>query len=484
MAERSLRILVIEDDEDARNNLSDILELDDHIVDLAGSKAEALKDRDWPAYAAIILDRKLPDAGSEELLPRLRTLAPEAAVVIVTGYADIQGAIAALRQGATDYILKPINPDDLRATLVRIVERRRLAMEKARSEAAFRHLVEAAECLIVILREDGSIVYLNPFVERTTGHPLPEAEGTNYLDLLVEPADRASVAAEIDRILSKRPTPGFEYRVRSRLGQPLSVVWTARLLDDYEDRRAILKIGQDITDLKLAQERMLQNERLAAIGQMVTGLAHESRNALQRSQACLEMLTLVVTDRPEALNLIERLQKAQDHLHYLYEDVRSYAAPIQLKPQACDVRDIWRETWAHIEKDRKSKEAELVEEIATGDLACVVDAFRLTQVFRNLLDNAIAAGKAPVIVTIRAEDDILDRHPAIRLTVRDNGPGLDPEAARRVFDPFYTTKAKGTGLGLAITRRIIEAHQGKISVAASESPGATFQIVLPRGTAR
>src|SRR5271165_4957489 len=94
---------------------------------------------------------------------------------------------------------------------------------------------------------------------------------------------------------------------------------------------AILTIGQDITYLKQAQQQALQAERLAAIGQMVAGLAHESRNALHRSQVCLEMLALEVEDRPEALNLIARLQMAQDDLYHLFEDVRSYAAPIHLE---------------------------------------------------------------------------------------------------------------------------------------------------------
>ena len=112
------------------------------------------------------------------------------------------------------------------------------------------------------------------------------------------------------------------------------IVWNARYLPDYDDGPAILSVGHDITFLKQAQERALQSERLAAIGEMVTGLAHESRNALQRCQACLEMLALAVRDRPEALDLIDRLQKAQDHLHHLYEDVRGYAAPIKLEKVA------------------------------------------------------------------------------------------------------------------------------------------------------
>jgi DNA-binding NtrC family response regulator len=93
-------ILVVDDDADARANLCDILELDDYRVETAGSLAEALDREDWSPYVAVLLDRKLPDGTAEEALPRLRQLAPGAAVLIVTGYSDLHGAIAALRQGA------------------------------------------------------------------------------------------------------------------------------------------------------------------------------------------------------------------------------------------------------------------------------------------------------------------------------------------------------------------------------------------------
>src|SRR3954469_7565183 len=120
-----LHVLVIEDDMDTRANMRDILELDDHRVEAVGSAAEALARDDWSSISVILLDRRLPDAMADELLPRLRRAAPDAAVIVVTGYADLQGAISALRQGATDYILKPIDPDELRARLGRVAEHRR-----------------------------------------------------------------------------------------------------------------------------------------------------------------------------------------------------------------------------------------------------------------------------------------------------------------------------------------------------------------------
>jgi PAS domain S-box-containing protein len=481
MGAAPLDILVIEDDADARDNLRDILELDDHRVATAGSASEAMARDDWARFAAIILDRRLPDTTAEQLMPRLKAAAPDAAVIVVTGYSDLQGAIAALRQGASDYLLKPLNPEFLRTSLDRIAERRQLALEKERSEATFRHLVEAAECMIVILRPDHTIVYFSPFAEQLTGYSAAEARGRDYLELFLPQGERPRVAAEFGRVISGSPTRGFENAVVCRDGSIRSMVWNARYLADYEDGPAILKVGQDITFVKQAQERALQAERLAAIGEMVTGLAHESRNALQRSQACLEMLALVVRDRPEALDLINRIQKAQDHLHTLYEDVRNYAAPIKIDRAPCDLRQVWREAWNHLESARAEKRAALVEATDGFDLCCLADPFRLEQVFRNILDNALAAGSPPVGIEIRAEEARLQGQPAIRISFRDNGPGIPPEQRSKVFDPFYTTKARGTGLGMPIARRIVEAHGGRIGIGDGVAPGAKFLITLPRG---
>src|SRR5262245_25588308 len=223
------------------------------------------------------------------------------------------------------------------ATRLQRAEEERHALVKEQSEATFRLLVEAAECMIVILRPDHSIAYFSPFAERLTGYSAAEVRGRDYLPLFLPEADRPGVADEFARVLAGCPTPGFENPVVCRDGSRRWVAWNARPLADYDGGPALLKVGQDITYVKQGQERALQAERLAAIGQMVAGLAHESRNALQRAQACLEMLALAVRDRPEALDLIARLQNAQDHLHHLYEDVRSYAAPITLERRPCDL---------------------------------------------------------------------------------------------------------------------------------------------------
>jgi signal transduction histidine kinase len=259
----------------------------------------------------------------------------------------------------------------------------------------------------------------------------------------------------------------------------------APLLDEHGRSRGAVAAFLDVTERKRAEERLLQSERLAAIGQMMTGLAHESGNALARSRACLEMLALEVEDRPEAVDLVSRTLLAQDHLQQLYEEVRGYAAPLRLERDTQNLQATWRQAWATLDLVRKGRRVSLRELTDGVDVCCSIDLFRVQQVFRNILENSLAACADPVEITVTCSDTIVQGRPALRISIRDNGPGLNAEQRQRIFEPFYTTKTKGTGLGMAIARRIVEAHGGRIAVGRVSDPshvarGAEIVITLPR----
>lgn len=474
-----LDVLIVEDDADTRSNLRDILELDCHRVDAASSIAEALARARWRKYSAILLDRRLPDGTAEELLPRLRELAPQASVLIVTGFADLQGVIAALRAGASDYILKPIHAEALRLSLERIAERQRLALDKERSEIAFRSLVEAAPCLVVILRPDQRAAYFSHYAEELTGFQRREVlERESFLEFVPEEC-RSKMADSIRRSLSGEPCRGLEIPIVCKDRSRRWILWNAQRLPDYEGGPAVLAVGQDFTGLKEAQDQALQAERLAAIGQMVAFLAHESGNALARSKACLEMLSWDLDGQPEAQQLVAQIQNAQDHLQQLYEDVRSYAAPLKLQREPWDVSSVWRLAWDNVSVLRQGKQVELHEHTGGLDLECWIDQFRLGQVFRNIFENSLAACAEPVHIDITCTESQTAGRPMLCVAVRDNGPGLTPEQRAKIFEPFFTTKTKGTGLGMAIAKRVIDAHQGQMSVGSSDR-GAEILFTLPR----
>ncbi len=474
-----LDVLVIEDDTDTRDNLRDILELDAHRVSTAGCARDVLGRTDLAGLDVVILDRRLPDASADDLLPILRELAPRADVIVVTGYGDVDGAIVALRRGAADYLLKPINPELLRASIARTAEKRQLARAHEQSETVFRLLVETAECLVVILRENGRLIFSNSFAADMCGAAAVELAKSTSFDCLIPEAARSAFQADILGRTVTGHRHGLEFPLACASGSESWILWNARGLPEYEGRPALLMVGLDTTERRKAQERVLQSERLAAIGQMVTGLAHESRNALQRSQACLEMLSLEVESQPEAIRLVQRIQKAQDHLHHLYEEVRGYAAPIVLRQQACDIAELIRSTWDHLELLRKDKPIGLAWDVRTGSTCCSADPHALEQVFRNILENSIAACAGEGSITVTLEEALSEGTAALCIRIRDTGPGLSVEQAERIFDPFFTTKTEGTGLGMAIAKRIVDAHQGRIAVGHGR-PGAEIVIFLPQ----
>jgi PAS domain S-box-containing protein len=478
-SQAALHVLVVDDDADAQQNLRDILELDDFHVQTAGTAAEVLRRNDLEDFFAILLDRRLPDGSAEELLPKLKARAPQAKVVIATGFADLESAVVALRLGASDYILKPINADALRASLRRLANEQRAETELRDWQARMRAILATAVDGIITIDSRGHIESFNPAAERMFGYPAAEVLGRNVSLLMASP-HREEHDEYLRRYLNtgQRRIIGIGREVIAQRRDGSTFPVDLSVSEVFHDGSLFMGIVRDITDKKLAEERAMQSQRLAAIGQMVTGLAHESRNALQRSQACLELLALELESQPEALALVARVQKAQDHLHHLYEEVRGYAAPLKLYLKSCDLSEIWHETWSHLEVMRKDKNVTLRQE-AEIDLHCQVDRHAVAQVLRNILENAIVACQEPGEIVIRAAESVLNGAPAVCVSLCDNGPGLNAEQRKRIFDPFYTTKTQGTGLGMAIAKRIVDSHGGRIEVG-NPSEGAEILVTLPR----
>ncbi len=358
---RDFSVLIVEDDDDARSNMVDILSLDEYSIETATHCLPAIEAVEQRNFDAVIVDWKLPDGDASNLLPIIFAHQPNTPVIVVTGIREFDVAVTALREGAYDFLLKPINPDALRAVLHRVVER-----------------------------------------------------------------------------------------------------------------------TENLRKLEATQRKLLTNERLAAIGEMVAGLAHETRNAFQRSHACLANLALDVAEMPESLELVRKVQKALDDLNYLLDEVRDYSAPINLERQATNLKSLVRETWLQTRATTNPRpEPEFRLQCPAGfPEKCSFDRNRIQQVIRNLLENARHACGDPGVV--EASLSILQNEPdEIRVEIQDNGAGVPSDETDSVFEPFFTTKTKGTGLGLAICRRIAEAHDGRIEVDESPLGGARFVVHLP-----
>ncbi len=358
---RDFSVLIVEDDDDARRNMEDILSLDGYEIQSESHCLPAINAVESDSFDAVIVDWRLPDENADSLIPIIIKHQPNAPVVVVTGMRDFDTAVTALRSGAYDFLLKPINPDVLRSVLGRIFERKK-------------HLAA----------------------------------------------------------------------------------------------------------IEVAQEKLLMSERLAAIGQMVTGLAHESRNAFQRSHACLAELSLDLEGMPESLKLVHKIQHALDDLHSLLEEVRDYSAPIILERRKCCFESLLQETWQQILDARKIRQSVTLEVEKADDFPTdsFLDCDRMRQVTRNLLENALFATSDSGTIRVGLTFQLRPK-PIIRIEVSDEGEGIAEEDREAIFAPFFTTKTKGTGLGLAISRRYVSAHHGVLFVDSNHDRGAKFVVELP-----
>jgi PAS domain S-box-containing protein len=381
-----------------------------------------------------------------------------------TAIVDEEGRVSGIR-----WLLRAVTPG--------------LAAENAlRAEREFTEgLLDAAQAAIGVLDDAGHILRSNLYLRRLTGSD--EARGRRWEDLLPD-EDHPAAREMLGQALAAGVSRGYRGGLLTCDGSRRSLVWTARALAGDVPagvpRSVVLVVGHDITELQEAQRQAELAKRLATIGEVMASLAHESRNMLQRGQGCLERLSWRLQDRPAELELVARARQAQRDLAHLLDDVRAYAAPLNLDLAPCDVRAAWREAWTQVMAVFPGKQAVLREDGEHADPWCVADRFRLLQVFRNLLENSFAACPGKVLVEITSRETDLLRGRALQVTFRDNGSGFQPEQRARLFEPFYTTRPQGSGLGMVIAQRILEAHGGTIAVSDRGPPGAEIIVTVPR----
>ncbi len=242
-------------------------------------------------------------------------------------------------------------------------------------------------------------------------------------------------------------------------------------------------LARSLVHQRETRKKLIQHERLAAIGTAMTALAHESRNALQRSQAGLEMLARRLPSDDDSHELLDELQEAQYYLRDIYEQVRDWAAPLQPQVEQVEIPELARTVWEQLARVHRERDDRLEIDATDTKAVCEVDRRMIGQVLRNLFENSLAAA-APAYVRVHCQSNVTGD--ATLITISDNGPGLTDEQYERLFEPFFSTQMRGTGLGMAICRRLVEAHGGSIRARepsdSRPSTGTEIVIELPKGT--
>jgi two-component system, chemotaxis family, CheB/CheR fusion protein len=358
-----------------------------------------------------------------------------------------------------------------------MTEQVRLQKQLHRSEEHLKAVFDSAIDGIISIDAKGKILTCNRALQSLFGYTQEELVGQNVRILMPE-----SVAKHHDDYLRRYQKTGKaaiigkgrEVLGRRKDGTEFPIYLGVSPINHLGLYAGILR---DLTEAKLAEERMLRSERLAGIGEAMTGMVHESRNALARAQAHLRRLSRRLGERPELHEFIDGALEAQQDIQSLFEEVRSYAAPVNLETRPTALKALVDMAWSQLSAERSGRDARLV--FQGKDLVCQLDNFSMIRVLRNIFENALAACPDPVRVKVSCSKTELKGRPAAQLSISDNGPGLSEEQRQRVFEAFYTTRAKGTGLGMAIAHRLVEAHRGLISVGTPKK-GAEFIVVLPQ----
>jgi signal transduction histidine kinase len=193
-------------------------------------------------------------------------------------------------------------------------------------------------------------------------------------------------------------------------------------------------------------------------------------------------------DHPEALETLNDIIKESKLANAIVVEVLEFVRPIQLQVERASLEDILKDSITMAESKMRRGSVSIHTDIAPNVPALLADAHQLRQMFTNLLANAFEALGGEGHVDIRAEllpgeeepqGDLDPLPPQVAVEVRDNGPGMGPDDLERIFSPFFTTKPQGTGLGLAIVRKVVDAHDGRITAVSAPGRGAAFKVTLP-----
>ncbi|MBI5614786.1 MAG: PAS domain S-box protein [Gammaproteobacteria bacterium] len=503
----------------------------------------------------IVLDVMMPDMDGYEVLDRLRAIpaARDIPVVLVTA-SDPMDEERGLNSGAVDFLTKPIRQAVVLARIRTQLNMKaaqdqlrnqnlRLAGRVAQRESVLNTIASAAQDAIVMIDGGGRISFWNPAAERIFNYRTEEVVGRPLRALLASPGEDDTAASSLGHIAFGQsggmPGTTVELTALRKDGSAFPVEaslaavrrggdwWGVGILRDISERKAIeaqiqaqlaelMRANAELKELNDkvsdAQGKLVQSEKMASLGVLAAGVAHEINNPVGYVSSNLATLKQYVTDLLRVLESYEAVRAAAP-VPAPFHDVAKLVAEVELDYMKGDVLALIGESQEGIDRVRKIVQdlkdfsrAESRETWADADLRHAIESTlnvvwnelkykcevrkefaplprveclvsQINQVFMNMLVNAAQAIETRGVITLRSGV----RDAEIWIEITDTGKGMTPEVVSRIFDPFFTTKpvGKGTGLGLAVSYNIVEKHHGRIEVESAPGAGTTFRVWLP-----
>ncbi|HEY6268426.1 MAG TPA: PAS domain S-box protein [Candidatus Acidoferrum sp.] len=365
--------------------------------------------------------------------------------------------------------------------LMDITERREMERRLHQQQEFASRLVDSFPDLILVLDTTGHYTFVSPRCKDILGYDLEDTQQMEFGGR-THPEDLPIVLSLYKDMLGGQQTFGsVEIRVRHKLGEWRRIRFNfSPLSDEKGNIEGVVLSGRDVTDLKRLEEQLIQAEKLAAMGQMLAGVAHELNNPLTAILGVTELLRERPGTDDATRRQLELTHRQARRAARIVQNLLEFSRPASPQKKALDLSNLLERTLQLHEHSLRRNNIE-VDSHLPADLPGVIgDANQLIQVFLNLITNAEQA-----IQEVRDSGRIQIRTgrngKQVTITVQDDGVGIRPEALPKIFDPFYTTKRPGggTGLGLSICMSIIREHGGNIEAETLPAGGSAFTINLP-----
>lgn len=335
-------------------------------------------------------------------------------------------------------------------------------------------LIEYNPAGILYISAEGEILSANPAVLAMTGYALDEILHRNYKDFLFE-EDIPKAQVLFDRTASGEPM-NYELTIRHKDGSAIAM--GVKNVPIFVEGRfeGVYAVGKDITEAKRTEEFLRKSDRLAVVGQMAAGIAHEIRNPLTAISGFVTLMQPELAHDARYRQYLEILRSEIDRIGLIVNEFLFLAKPQDSKFVPHELNKLIRSTVALIETQSILHNVQIVVDVEPDLPQVSCDESQIKQVFINFLKNAIEAMPLGGHLLIQARCDGEER---VLIRFADTGCGIPPERLSRLGEPFYTTKEKGTGLGLMVSYKIIENHRGLIEVNSEEGQGTTIDVRLP-----
>ncbi|MBI2511736.1 MAG: response regulator [Opitutae bacterium] len=441
----------------------------------------------------VLSDYTMPGFDGLEALALTHQHAPDVPFVFFSGSIGEDQAIAAVRAGAADYVIKDRHrrlPTALRRAVLDARERRRLRETENSLRAMherYQRFIETARDAIFSLSSNGVITTLNPAFETITGWPRGEWVGQSFIRL-VDPLDTERAKRRFGDILAGDDPGVFMLRLRTARGAA-DVEFTLSRGQTADGALELMGIGRDVTETRRLQEQFLRAQRMENLGLLAAGIAHDFNNILTPMLMVSQLLR--EQSPPESRRLLDTLEHSAARGASLVKQILSFAQGggdelrvVQLKHVARDIIAMVEETFPRNVR---------LEQSVPSDLWPVrANVTQIHQVLLNLCVNARDAMPHGGALSLRLENRSLDAGTAaripggrpgafLRLEIGDTGSGIAPDVLPHIWEPFFTTKeaGRGTGLGLSTVRGILARHEGFCDVTSTLGRGTKFSLYLP-----